>query len=339
MRLNRREFMARALALAAGPDFPLTILAQNASTAIDRRSPMHRCLFLDDVHVDQSQGLEVRGHPAKRFPGNPLMVKRYPWENTRLQLYGHDIVYNPERRLYQMFYLAQPNPTPWPNVTVGGVKKVGVVTLPAYAESSDGIHWERPLRQGISFEDVTETNILNLHDGQSFEPAVLYDPWDPDPGRRYKAFIWDQQFQFPVKGKLDYRRGAPSLSFPMGIITDLLIRDSSGKIIYEAPYNDFGMRVAFSADGIDWKKHPGWVFKCYSDTGQTVLYDAHSRQYLGIGRFNQHKDGPSYYVGRNVSLVRSTDFIRWSEPELVLAGDSRDPRSLQINSMATAQLE
>ena len=111
--------MARALGLAAGPDFPLTILAQNASTASDRRSPMHRCLFLDDVQVDQSQGLEVRGHPAKRFPGNPLMVKRYPWANTRLQLYGHDIVYNPERRLYQMFYLAQPNPTPWPNVTVG----------------------------------------------------------------------------------------------------------------------------------------------------------------------------------------------------------------------------
>jgi hypothetical protein len=31
--------------------------------------------------------------------------------------------------------------------------------------------------------------------------------------------------------------------------------------------------------------------------------------------------------------VESSDFIHWTEPELVLAGDSQDPESLQINSM------
>jgi hypothetical protein len=294
---------------------------------------MHRCLFLDDAHIDTAQGLETRGHAAKRFTGNPVMVRKYPWENTRLQLYGHDIVYNPERKLYQMFYLAQPNPKPWPNVRVGGEMKVGFVTLPAYAESTDGIHWERPLRSDVSFEGIAETNILDLHDGQSFEPAVLYDAQDPDPGRRYKAFIWDQVFQLPVEGKLDYRRAAPSLAFPRGLITDQLIRDASGKIIYEAPYNNYGMRVAFSADGIHWRKHPGWVFKCYSDTGQTVLYDAGLGKYVGWGRFNQQHDSPAYFVGRNVSRLESADFIHWSEPELVLAGDSEDPESLQINSM------
>src|SRR5208337_1179670 len=91
----------------------------------------------------------------------------------------------------------------------------------------------------------------------------------------------------------------------------------------------------FSADGINWRKHPGWVFKCYSDTGQTVLYDPRSNKYLGFGRFNQMNNSPAYFVGRNVSLVESADFIHWSEPELVLAGDSRDPESLQINSMPT----
>ncbi len=335
MKLGRREFMVGAATLAAAPSLPLALSAPGASPAADHRAPMFRCLFLDDAHIDTAQGLEIRGHPAKRYPGNPLMVKKYPWENTRLQLYGHDIVYNPERKLYQMYYLAQPNPKPWPNVTVGGKKKVEFVTLPAYAESADGIHWERPLRKGISFENIAETNILDLHDGQSFEPAVLYDPRDPDPSRRYKAFIWDQIFQLPVEGKLDYRRAAPSLAFPRGLITDQLIRDSSGKIIYEAPYNNYGIRVAFSADGINWRKHPGWVFKCYSDTGQTALYDPRSNKYLGFGRFNQMKDSPAYFVGRNVSLVESVDFIHWSEPELVLAGDSRDPESLQINSMPT----
>ena len=59
-------------------------------------------------------GLEVRGHPAKRFPGNPLFVKKYPWEKTRLQLYGRVILYNPERKLYQMYYLAQPRQFSFP---------------------------------------------------------------------------------------------------------------------------------------------------------------------------------------------------------------------------------
>ena len=34
-----------------------------------------------------------------------------------------------------------------------------------------------------------------------------------------------------------------------------------------------------------------------------------------------------------MARVESTDFIHWSEPELVLAGDYEDPESLQINSM------
>ena len=55
---------------------------------------------------------------------------------------------------------------------------------------------------------------------------------------------------------------------------------------------------------------------------------------MAFGRFNQQKESPAYYVGRNVTRVESTDFIHWSEPELVLAGDSQDPESFQINDMA-----
>jgi hypothetical protein len=294
---------------------------------------MHRCLFLDDVHIDRADGLELRPHPAKPYPGNPLFTKKYPWEDTRVQLYGHCIVYNDDRKLYQMFYLAQPHPTHWPNVKVGGVRKVGSVTLPAYAESTDGIHWERPQRKDVPYEEITETNLLDLHDGQSFEPAVMFDPRDPDPSRRYKAFIWDQHFDLPLPGKLDYRRAAPSIEFPRGLIVDSLIRDASGKIIYEQPYNDRGIRVAFSADGIHWNKHPGWVIPCYSDTGQSVVYDSRLGKYVAFGRFNEQHDSPAYYVARNVTRVESSDFIHWSDPELVLTGDSRDPESFQINSM------
>jgi hypothetical protein len=232
-----------------------------------------------------------------------------------------------------MFYLAMPHPTHWPNIRVGGVRKVGHATLPAYAESTDGIHWERPLRKDVSFEDVAETNLLDLHEGASYEAGVLWDAHDPDPSRRYKAFVWDQHYEMPVPGKLDIRRAAPSLAFPKGLMVSWLIRDEAGKIVYEQPYNDYGIRVAFSPDGIRWKKHPGWVIPCYSDTGQSVLYDPRIGKYVAYGRFNQQKDSPAYYIGKHVSRVESTDFIHWTEPEYIMGGDSRDPESFQVNSM------
>ena len=124
MKVDRRSFMAGMAALAAAPSLSFAG-PTSASTTGDRRAPMHRRLFLDDVEVDQAQGLEFRGHAAKRYPGNPLITRKYPWENTRFQLYGHDIVYNSERKLYLMFYMSQPHPQPWPNVLVGGKKKGG----------------------------------------------------------------------------------------------------------------------------------------------------------------------------------------------------------------------
>ena len=71
---------------------------------------MDRCLFLDDWHIASMKGLERRPHPAERYPGNPVMVNEFPWENSLLQLFNHCMVYNTERRLFQMFYMAQHTP-------------------------------------------------------------------------------------------------------------------------------------------------------------------------------------------------------------------------------------
>jgi len=134
-----------------------------------RRGKMDRCLFLDDWHIARMEGLARCAHPAKRYEGNPVMVKELPWEKMRLQLYGRCIVYNNERQRFQLFYIAQPTSSHYPNLQVGESAKVGYVTLPAYAESEDGIHWERPLQSDLSFEEHYLTNILDLHEGQRFD--------------------------------------------------------------------------------------------------------------------------------------------------------------------------
>jgi hypothetical protein len=297
----------------------------------------HRCLFLDDWHIGSMEGLKRQGHPAQRYPGNPILAKTFPWEQCRVQLYGRCIVHNPETQRYQMYYIAQPRCEHYPNVAVAGEPAVGWVTLPCYAESEDGIHWERPLRPDVSFEDCAQTNILDLRRGPSFEPGILWDAHEPDPQRRYKAFVWDQDFHIPVPGKVTFPRNAQNV--PM-----IRVLDEAGNVAYEQIYDTWGIRLAFSADGIHWRNDPGWAFRCYSDTGQSVLYDARLGKYVAFGRFNNAtfttsevtygKDtGTAFNIGRNVARVESEDFLHWSEPELVLAADSHDPDSFQINSM------
>ena len=65
---------------------------------------MNRCLFLDDWHIAKMDCLQRRGHPAKRYPGNPLIVREFPGEAARVQVYGRCVVYNEEQKLFQMFY-------------------------------------------------------------------------------------------------------------------------------------------------------------------------------------------------------------------------------------------
>ena len=289
---------------------------------------MDRCLFLDDRFIARLDGVRREPHSAVRYAENPLLTRRYPWEGARLQLYGRSIIYNRELERFQMFYMAQPNPGHWPNVTVGGQRKVGLVTLPAYAESDDGIKWERPLGFGERFEETTATNLLDVHDGTSFEAGVLYDPIDPDPNRRLKALIWDQHFDLPCDGTLRYE--------PAGKGYNKMIIDSGGKVVYEQIYDDWGMRVAFSRDGRHWEKRPGWVLPCYSDTGQSPIYDPRIGRYVAFGRFNRAPlpyGDAEFVIGRSVARIESEDFEHWSYPELILGADNRDPEAFQINSM------
>ena len=297
-----------------------------------------RALFLDDYHIGQMAGLQRHAHEAERFSGNPLITREYPWEQTRCQVYGRCVVYNAERDLYHMYYCAMASGDHYPNVRVGGKAQSGSSGFLVLAESEDGIEWKKELRSDVSFEDEVLTNILDVHDGVSAEQGILYDEWDPDSSRRYKAFIFDQHNALPVPGeqvflqdeKRRYRQ----------------IRNDKGEVLFEQDYADFGVRVAFSHDGVHWNKHNGWALKCYSDTGQSPLFDPKLGKYVAFGRFNHSEFrrgdalyGPrtlnQYYVWRNVSRVESDDFINWSDPELVLCADSDDPESMQINSMPT----
>lgn len=62
-----------------------------------------------------------------------------------------------------------------------------------FAESADGIHWERPdLAERVCLPGRIRTNQVLLHDPCDGGPA-FYDPVDPDPGRRFKFLFADRR--------------------------------------------------------------------------------------------------------------------------------------------------
>jgi len=138
--------------------------------------------------------------PQKR--AEPVLRADRPWEKL---LYFRTNTWNvhldPQENLYKCWY----EDMAWDyEAFMGRGKSVEDGTTPdfysttegryLYAQSSDGIHWEKPLLDYRQI-DGQKTNIC-LGDGELGEAhacSVLMDPIDTDPKRRFKALFWNQK--------------------------------------------------------------------------------------------------------------------------------------------------
>lgn len=174
-----------------------------------------------------------------------------------------------------------------------------------YATSKDGVAWEKPHLGLFDFEGSKDNNIilgsLGFHD--LYSPSVIEDPTAQDPGRRFKMIFWDKTG------------------------TDT--------------YKDGGMHVAFSPDGIHWKRYEknpvlkaGRNDRSISDvmdvmkdpvTGKFVVYAK------GWNNEAWKEDGKENTATSQRIILRSEspDFVNWSKPEPVIrhARNEADPQS------------
>ncbi len=273
------------------------ILGQiNSLAAADRENPRPelRHLFFDDLEIESIQNLTRVVNQPSKHPENPVLRREHPWEGFRVQVYG-TMIYDPDEKLFKAWYMNIPN-TPKHKITVAGQRRPGHATLLSYATSQDGVKWNKPVLNLIDYEGSTENNMIapELYNPEGF--SVLYEPHDPNPDRRYKAFYWEHG---------------------MG---PLIVH--KGEEIYGSGPKD-GMHVAFSPDGIHWKSYENNpVMKLGSDTGQVVLYDEAIEKYVAFGRFGAG--------GRKVARSESSDFVHWSKPQLVLQPDEKDGPNTQF---------
>ena len=269
-----------------------------------------RQLFLDDDAIQKRDGLKRVVNQPTKHPKNPLIQRDRPWEQMRAQVYG-TAMFDPEQKLFRLWYQALPRPSEDPPVRVGKTERVPHTTLIAYATSQDGIVWEKPNLGQLSFEDRADTNLVDVGRDNSEGPAVLYDAAEPDPKKRYKMLFWEHTLS--AQEWDSYVKAGKKGEHP--------------RYIY--PERNDGMWLAYSPDGVQWTNH-GLVANYQSDSGQNLLWDPQLKKYVAFGRYN---------VGRRVARMESDDAIHWTPAKMVLECDANDGPKTQIYGIGVTRYE
>ncbi len=191
-----------------------------------------RQLFVDDFLIEKTD-LTCTYHHPKKYEGNPIMKPEMPEETEGEMGVGTacgGTWYDMEEKKYKMWFDILFNP------------------LLGYAESDDGIRWERkPVRDG--------SYIVMTREEKNGACSVFIDYKAPKE-ERYKMFL--QSFD-NHQSKLDY----DTWSVPEGSTDD----------------NNYAHTLFVSEDGYHWKRKGGFS-KNLSGDMTTVYYDAQRGKWI-----------------------------------------------------------
>ena len=231
-----------------------------------------RRIMLDTRKVTSiDSAVTQRFWAAKKHP-EPMFAGDKPWELYGPMLYG-TVLHDQGR--YRMWY------NPWPDVP-----PVGNSYYVAYAESSDGLHWEKPELDIQPYQQFTRTNLTNLI---RHNPSVMLDRDDPDPAKRYKA---------------------------MGYVRVQPIQE-----IWGVTYPGDGYYLAHSPNGLHWTEFPATApLGTPSDVGNFIRDEPRGRYFGSV------KESVRYDLvdRRSVAVMESADFQNWTRPKVVLVADALD---------------
>jgi len=268
-------------------------------------------LLVDDCLIERMEGeVALRLHrPQVR---EVVMVHDKPWEGNTC---GYHTIFQ-DGPLYRMYYRGWDH-----DMTTGKQRHPAVV---CYAESADGIHWERPVLGLVKFAGSKENNIvwegIGTHNFVPFNDANPHCATDA----RYKAVGQDsgKLFAFVSPDGIHWRLlgDEPVLTDGAFDSQNLVFWDSV-RSEYRCYFRDFrdgrrDIKVATSADFIHWSpavwlEFPG-APRAHLYTNQTMPYYRAPHLLVGFPtRFVP--DRGSLTEGLFMSSRDGVTFDRWAE--------------------------
>jgi len=309
-----------------------------ASDAIDIGS--RRELMVDDFLVDHRDGVTLQ--LQKPIAREIAVVHDAPWEGN---ICGYHTVFR-DGDLYRMYYRG----SHYDDET----SELGHAEVTCYAESRDGIHWEKPELGLVEFAGSKANNIiLQGGSGHCFTPFKDSNP-DCEPDARYKGF--------DRKGTEGLHAFKSADGIRWSFLTDELVItegafDSQNLAFWDAErgrYVDFhrhfyerdGQRVraimtCYSADFVHWSK-PQWIdfFGVPEEhlyTNQVVAYQRAPHIFLGFpkrfipDRTSVEHERKGMSDGVFMSSRDGLSFTRW--PEAFIRPGLQPERWITRNNM------
>ena len=229
-----------------------------------------RQLFVDGYWMDTADGVRrILHHPER---GETAISIEHPWEADSV---GYVVTFK-DRGKYRMWYRCNPKQMAAPRRNA---------RLTAYAESEDGIHWEKPSLGIIEFEGSRDNNLVWAGPGINMAPFLDGNPDTPDD-QRHKAIV--RTYGTP---EVPDRRGVLALASPDGIRWRTLEDDP---IMTEGPF----------------------------DSHNIAFWDTNRKEYVAYTRGVGGGDGPFRGGHRWIRRATSKDFVNWSALENIEAGDT-----------------
>lgn len=242
-----------------------------------------RRLFLDAMVVEEQQGLQRVFHAASKHPANPVLRGDRPWESppSALGPYLYGTVMWDGGKLRMWYHT-------WGK---GGYRNM-------YAESTDGLHWDKPSLGLVEFEGSTDNNLfltdsviieepdLYQGGGKCHNPSVIKQPWESDPAKRYALYCYSREYGHA--------------------------------------------RVAFSPDGLRWSFVPETARAGLFSSSDVLnfFHDPYVNRYVATWKSHNRR-------GRAVGVAVSTDGLTWTKPldGPVFVADDLDPDATQVYGM------
>ena len=224
-------------------------------------------LFIDERFIDQSENVELTMNPPY-MSEEPVLVPDRPWEE---RIGGYNTVIREGDRFRMWYDFTPPDDDP-----------SGITRGVAYAESSDGIHWEKPDIGLVEMGGTLANNIVipRLPDaprGETEGGTVLLDT-NPDCPEEERYKFWTKIRDIHPE---DEARGMTGPFWQM-----------------------------YSSDGIYWNTYPDRVDAPQCDTQNVPFWDDRLGKYVGYGRTRNPYMG---FRVRGIGRIESTDFHDWSE--------------------------
>ena len=235
-------------------------------------------ILFDDALVADNRGFQPTLNPAARAE-QPAVVADRPWEAGGVS--QPSVAAGADGRQRMWYYTTEGR---------GGSQ------LLCYAESADGVEWEKPELGVCEYEGSTQNNIA----ARGIHAGVFEDPHDV-PERRYKLIGSDGT----KWGVTSVNCGGARFRYYTG---ELETWDYQGVI------------GAHSPDGIHWTKYDGPIMPWYTDTHNVAFWDDRIGRYVAYVRWNDHLhvNEEGRQVGsfdyRSIARSESDDFARFPEP-------------------------